>query len=538
MSVRAQPEIITAPMTARTLESVNICFEYLFKDVKLLEATVTATITSLGTALTPVAGGVCYSTSAALALTAAGTTGQLLQSAGSGTPTWTSDLLTSLTIGTKYIYRADGTDVSVADGGTGKSSWAVGDIVHATGTGTLAGLADVATGQVLASGGVGAIAAWTASPSVTNITVTGLVTGNTQNFVDISRFGFLNQTETTIAFDGTSVFTLGSVGASWSYYRSGLKYTISGSKTVDLLTVENPLVDGRLYYIYIDGTLGTLVAAVSGWTLTDTKVPIATVLWNNTLTPKYWLAEERHSCLIDRRIHYYEHFTSGTKAITAGALSGQVVNSDVNADKTCGIAITTIADEDLLLSLAALTDPNGTATDYVALYRTGAATWAWKASNMPFVYNVGNTNDWIQWDNGGTMTDATGGGGATARFLNSYLLFTNMVGAARFVFTPGRAIYTSLAAAQAEAPSSFVWTGFPIAEAVIAYRLTWTTVTSTSQGQCRLAATPQAVNLGAISAIGTGASIDHNTLSGLQGGTASQYYHLTATEYATMLTEG
>ena len=47
---------------------------------------------------------------------------------------------------------ASGT-LAVARGGTGLSSYSVGDIVYASGTGTLAGLADVATGNVLLSGG-------------------------------------------------------------------------------------------------------------------------------------------------------------------------------------------------------------------------------------------------------------------------------------------------------------------------------------------------------------------------------------------------
>ena len=43
--------------------------------------------------------------------------------------------------------------LAVARGGTGLGSYAVGDIVYASGTGTLAGLADAATGNVLLSGG-------------------------------------------------------------------------------------------------------------------------------------------------------------------------------------------------------------------------------------------------------------------------------------------------------------------------------------------------------------------------------------------------
>jgi hypothetical protein len=349
-----------------------------------------------------------------------------------------------------------------------------------------------------------------------------------ENYQDWNRYGLLNQTETTIAFDdSTFVFTLGMVGTSWSYWRSGIKYTVLESKTIDLTTVEDPLVDGRTYYIYIDAVDGSLSASTGAWTLLDTKVPVAYIIWNNTMTPKYWKGEERHTCLIDRRTHYHEHFTEGTKAVATGALTGFTLNSDVNANKTFAIAQSTIADEDIVSVLAALTQPNGTNTDYVVMYRTGAGTWGWKYSNMPFVYNVGNTNDWIQWDNGGTMTNATGGSGANTRWVNSYLVLTNFEGAARYVIIPGQNIYTTLASAQAESPSSFTFTGFPIQEAVIVYRLTWTTITSSSQGQCRLAANPQKLNISAVSTVSLGTNIDHSLLTNLLSDNHTQYALLT-----------
>ena len=365
-----------------------------------------------------------------------------------------------------------------------------------------------------------------------SLDLTGVATlaqgNNADSFrLDVNRFGFLNQTETTLAFDGVNLFTLGSVGASWSYYRGGIKYTITGAKT---LTVATPMVDAALYFIYIDATDGTLTASTSAWTLLDTKVPVATLYWNSTLTPKFVLSEERHSVLIDRRMHFLHHFDVGTRMQSVGALSGYTINTDTNASKTFAIAASVLMDEDIIQTLAGLTQPNGTATDYAVMYRTAAATWAWKSSNMPFAYNVGNTNNWIQWDNAGTMTDATGGAGGSVRWVNSYLLFTNVAGTMRHVLIPGRAIFTTLALAQAETPSAFTFTGFPCAEFVAAYQLTWTTVTSTSQGQCRLAAAPVKIAVAAINTALSGAGIDHETLAGLQGGAIGDHKHLTSAE--------
>ena len=62
--------------------------------------------------------------------------------------------------------------VAAISGGTGLSSYAIGDLLYASGTTTLAKLADVATGQVLVSGGVATAPAYSASPSITALTYT------------------------------------------------------------------------------------------------------------------------------------------------------------------------------------------------------------------------------------------------------------------------------------------------------------------------------------------------------------------------------
>ena len=56
--------------------------------------------------------------------------------------------------GNGTLYQTGGTDVAVADGGTNISSYAVGDLLYASGATTLSKLADVATGNVLISGGI------------------------------------------------------------------------------------------------------------------------------------------------------------------------------------------------------------------------------------------------------------------------------------------------------------------------------------------------------------------------------------------------
>ena len=61
--------------------------------------------------------------------------------------------------------------LAATNGGTGIASYTIGDLLYASGTTTLSKLADVATGSVLISGGVGVAPSWSAAPTLTSITV-------------------------------------------------------------------------------------------------------------------------------------------------------------------------------------------------------------------------------------------------------------------------------------------------------------------------------------------------------------------------------
>jgi hypothetical protein len=91
-----------------------------------------------------------------------GTSGYVLTSGGaSAAPTWSQVSASSLS----------GT-VPVANGGTGLTTYAVGDLLYASGTTTLSRLADVATGNALISGGVGVAPSWGQISLTTTVTGT------------------------------------------------------------------------------------------------------------------------------------------------------------------------------------------------------------------------------------------------------------------------------------------------------------------------------------------------------------------------------
>jgi len=71
-------------------------------------------------ALTASANSLVYSDADSFELLATGNSGVLVTS-GAGVPSIATDIPTAVTMGTKYVYRAEGTDVPVTDGGTGAS---------------------------------------------------------------------------------------------------------------------------------------------------------------------------------------------------------------------------------------------------------------------------------------------------------------------------------------------------------------------------------------------------------------------------------
>ena len=180
-----------------------------------------------GTA-TPTAGAVPYGTGTAYAFTAAGTAGQILQSNGALAPTWAnlSSLgVSSFSAGTTGFTPSTATTGAVTlagtlnavNGGTGQSSYAVGDLLYASSTTALSKLADVATGNALISGGVGVAPAWGKIALTTHVSGV-LPTANggtnlssfTANGVVYASSTSALATNSALTFDGTKLQVSGS----------------------------------------------------------------------------------------------------------------------------------------------------------------------------------------------------------------------------------------------------------------------------------------------------------------------------------------
>lgn len=127
----------------------------------------------------------------------------------------------------------NGTAVAANYGGTGQTSYTVGDLLYASGATTLSKLADVATGNALISGGVGVAPSWGKIGLTTHVSGTlGISNGGTNSTTYTS-----NQ---FLWYNGTSIVASGYSNTSF----------VGGSGTTDyvpLWTASQTLGNSRLF---------------------------------------------------------------------------------------------------------------------------------------------------------------------------------------------------------------------------------------------------------------------------------------------------
>lgn len=369
--------------------------------------------------------------------------------------------------------------------GFGFSTGATGDMFYLSAPSTPSNRAIGSTGQVLTvSGGLPTWATPTtqaANDSSTNISTTAYTDRAAEQFqLDIQRFGFAITTETTLAFDGTNTFTLAPTGSTWTYYRFGKKLTITGSKTSVL--AGSPVTAGT-YFIYIDANNGTLTNSTTAWTLEDGKVPVAIVSFNNALSPKYHMMDERHTVGIDRTLHEYLHKSVGTKVETMPTVSGYTLNTNTNTALTYAATAGLIDDEDIPHTITALADGSGSANAYNVSYLS-SGSWVWARSFVPFKYT---TTGFIEYNNAGTMTATT-----TGHYINYYLLMTSCLDSTMWTVIPGQGNFTTANQALQESINTFDLSGIYFAEGSSCYKITYLSATgNTTLGKVQMTAIQQ-----------------------------------------------
>jgi len=248
-----------------------------------------------GNAIVPINGTLVYSGADALYLTPAAGVGQVPYWTGSGfgwasTPLYSSEAANTFWAGPssgpdnfptfRLIVPADiptlnqnttGTAsnvtgiVAAANGGTGQSAYTIGDILYASGSSALSKLADVATGNVLISGGVGA------APSYGKVGLTTHVSGTLP--VANGGTGQTSYTDGQLLIGSTAGNTLAkstlTAGSGVSIANGGGSITISatglgGTVTSVAQTFTGGLISVSGSPITTSGTLALTVAGTSG----------------------------------------------------------------------------------------------------------------------------------------------------------------------------------------------------------------------------------------------------------------------------------
>lgn len=141
--------------------------------------------------------------------------------------------------------------VPVSHGGTGITSYTIGDILYASGTSALSALADVATGNVLRSGGVGVAPAWGKVNLATDVTgVLPIIAGGTN--IQLYAVGDL------LYASATTVLASLAIGGNGTFLR-----VASLLPTWSTLTIPNTAAQGDVFYATSANVMGVLTKSAT-----------------------------------------------------------------------------------------------------------------------------------------------------------------------------------------------------------------------------------------------------------------------------------
>ena len=174
-------------------------------------------------------------------------------------------------VGTLTAGTWNATAIGAVYGGTGLTSYAVGDLVYADTTTSLAKLADVAVGNALISGGVGAAPSWGKIGLATHVSGTlPIANGGTNSTATPTNGGVVYGTGTAQAYStaGTSGQVLTSAGAAAPTWT-----TATSANTASAIVQRD--ASGNF-------SAGTITAALSGNASTATSATTATTATNQS----------------------------------------------------------------------------------------------------------------------------------------------------------------------------------------------------------------------------------------------------------------
>jgi len=324
----------------------------------------------------------------------------------------------------------------------------------------------------------------------------------------------------------TRTVSVYAVSGTFSYWLRGELYTASSIQAV------HPDATG-MYFFYIDGASQTTVFSTTPWDIFS-DVLIAAVYYNADLSDGFAM-NERHGAGRDLGSHYADHYKRGAFYVTGQGLgiSGYTLqpSSPVDTDNQLSVSSGYIHDEDIRAVITGRSSGS-----YKIMSRSGASgVWTWENNNVPLLAAAGGYVYYNEWT-GATWQQTQV---ANNKYVNYYVIATPSINSDFDVFMlMGQAEHSSLGGAEAETFADLDFGDVVFQEILSIYKITFRTNSSyVTEGECRIEGVEDTRQTTGRQAVSAPPAINHNSLGGLQGGIAEEYYHLELAEY-TALTAG
>ena len=243
--------------------------------------------------------------------TSAGGTGLTSYTAGDLTYYASGTALTKLAIGTAdYVMTSSGTapqwsaSLKAKAGGTGQTSYAVGDLLYADTTTTLAKLADVATGNALISGGVSTAPAWGKIGLTTHVSgVLPVANGGTNassasitafnNITGYSAPGATGNTASSLVFATSPLISTPTINSTNSQVATLNGYLSSNQNSAYQY-------DGRNFVATTSGTLTKVASVTVGNSTSMGRILIDCIASNTDANAGYGIARSQRVVLFSK----------------------------------------------------------------------------------------------------------------------------------------------------------------------------------------------------------------------------------------------
>lgn len=334
--------------------------------------------------------------------------------------------------------------------------------------------------------------------------------------------GWINNADITVSYDRTArtITLTGDLRYMWK----GTEYDLGASWT----SVAHDTGAGRFFLYSTDGT--TFAWSTDVWKFYHLMVAVVRV----STTPAYDFALREVHGLMPWQVHKELHEQISSYRDSGGSLIAGTYTENTATD----VATTPSFDQAIVLDEDdPSTLPQWNQGTYTTL-RIGASSKATfdTTASFPFRYAVGG---YIYYNDITTGNEIEA---ATNRYLNVYQILIPVTADTesqkyRMVMLQPQRQFTSLATALAEDPRALSLGDLTpsIPEFVLYARITYvTSAGDLNTGKVRIATGGvtylEGSRLGQVSISGF-TPANHNDLTGLQGGTSDEYYHLTSTEY-------